>query len=296
MSPQKFVQTVLTVIGVCAPEQDVELWKRYFFTAFFSALFGMRFFNTCASSIYLIKYMSDDYFGSLYALLEVAALICRLWTLITSFYYKHVIREIFAVFEFIQKKSKINLERSFFFFFQIFIFFLFNCFHFADQNTKPFQKDSFTYRASDIVSIFFIKYYISGYFATCISIYGVYNTKSLPSDQKIILGWAITIEHETVFGGDYFSVIAMFVGIFVTICLQFHSLREHFKEINSKINDDILNGRNPELNIQEILCEGLRFHEMVQEYVTMKSFHTPDEINLILFDLLQSIFGIEPGF
>lgn len=56
-----------------------------------------------------------------------------------------------------------------------------------------------------------------------------------------------------------------------------------------------LNKRNPELKIKEILCEGLRFHEIAWKYV-INSYQACKTNDLILFDLLQAIPGFETCF
>lgn len=108
MSPLKYIQLTLTLIGVCATNDDVGSVRKCLNMIVYSILIGMHLLNLCPTSLYFIKYVSVDYEGGIFALMETTVVFCNVWTLMSSFWSRDKIRDTFATFESIRVGSTIE--------------------------------------------------------------------------------------------------------------------------------------------------------------------------------------------
>lgn len=93
------------------------------------------------------------------------------------------------------------------------------------------------------------------------------STKSLPWNEDTFIGWFCTFMYSIIFAGTYLLLNAYILTGFVTICVQFHSFRIHFEQIISKLNRISEKDAEYGIKIERILCEAMKFHIMIKEYV-----------------------------
>lgn len=104
MTPLKLNQTVLTMIGVCAVEENTPAPKRIRIKLFYTLIIVMHLINITACSLYL-KYISIDYDGAIYAFLASIVLLCLLHILINLRYHAEKLRMIFSMLHAIHKNG-----------------------------------------------------------------------------------------------------------------------------------------------------------------------------------------------
>lgn len=112
MNPVKLNQSVLTLVGVCASEENTRLAKKIrnaFIHALLCIITGI---NTTTTSIYVIKYMSVDYSGAIYGLLATTAVSCQLFILLSLRYHSKKLRTIFSTLNDINDECKFHLDKQ----------------------------------------------------------------------------------------------------------------------------------------------------------------------------------------
>lgn len=88
---------------------------------------------------------------------------------------------------------------------------------------------------------------------------------SLPWDQTTLSGYFPTIAYATLFSAAYFILNAIFLAAFVVICLQFDSLRIHYDNIISELNNLNKMADNHNAKIQKILSTAVEFHILMKK-------------------------------
>lgn len=87
----------------------------------------------------------------------------------------------------------------------------------------------------------------------------------LPWTEDTFFGWFCTFSYSTFFAGAYFVINAYVLSGFVTICVQFHSLRAHFEEVLAELNNISRKDVGYDLKVKKILCEAIQFRILSKE-------------------------------
>lgn len=110
MNPLKLNQFLLTLIGVCAIEENTASSKKIRSIFVYTLLVVMHIINITATSLYFIKYISTDYDGAIYGLLAATVLSAMLYILITLRYHSEELLSIFSTLDEIYEECKIRLK------------------------------------------------------------------------------------------------------------------------------------------------------------------------------------------
>lgn len=110
MNPLKLNQSVLTLIGVCAVEENTASSKKIRNIFVYILMVVMQIINITATSLYFIKYISTDYDGAIYGLLAATVLTAMLYILITLRYHSKKLLAIFSTLDDMYKECKIRIK------------------------------------------------------------------------------------------------------------------------------------------------------------------------------------------
>lgn len=157
MQALKFVQSVLTVIGVCANEPSTSSTRKLFSTFVYFLITGMHTIDSIATTFYFVKNTSTDYTGGIFALMAATVLFCEIWTMISLHWFRFTILNVFDTLKSIQEQSEFHLKVLFYF--CEFIQLIFP----TDSIAEHFQMNSFANRFGKKISTFYVKYYVPGY-------------------------------------------------------------------------------------------------------------------------------------
>lgn len=108
MQPLKFVKSVLTVLGVCAPEAGISRRRRLMNGTVYTIITGMHFLNTLASLLYFVNHISVNYEGGIYALMASNIVFAEFWSLLTLYYFRNDLLDAFNTFENIERRCELN--------------------------------------------------------------------------------------------------------------------------------------------------------------------------------------------
>lgn len=112
MNPLRLNHSVLSLIGVCAPDKNTPVKIKIRNLLFYALMLVMQIINTAACSLYVVKYMSIDYNGAIYGLLATTVLICLEYTLIALRFHYKKLRTIFSTLHAAYQKCKCFEEKA----------------------------------------------------------------------------------------------------------------------------------------------------------------------------------------
>lgn len=99
MQPLKLNQQFFTLVGLCAPADNVSIGKLLLYTAVGLYVFVTHWSDLISSSLFLIQYKKRDMEDVLGSMLQTAAVSCNIFGMASTFMLSKRLRGVFSSFQ-----------------------------------------------------------------------------------------------------------------------------------------------------------------------------------------------------